>query len=70
MQYRSGSMLPPPLDAYTSDSSTGNPIAKVPSSVSSISFSNLPWYKVLFGLCHPYQRNFTFTFLSHVALPP
>ncbi|EOA23434.1 hypothetical protein CARUB_v10016620mg [Capsella rubella] len=31
MQYRSGSMLPPPLDAYCSDSSTAKPIAKVPS---------------------------------------
>ncbi|KAG7564590.1 RNA recognition motif domain eukaryote [Arabidopsis suecica] len=34
MQYRSGSMLPPPLDAYSSDSSTANPIAKVPSTTS------------------------------------
>ncbi|XP_010425989.1 PREDICTED: uncharacterized protein LOC104711017 isoform X2 [Camelina sativa] len=31
MQYRSGGMLPPPLDAYCSDSSTAKPIAKVPS---------------------------------------
>ncbi|VVB04700.1 unnamed protein product [Arabis nemorensis] len=31
MQYRSGSMLPPPLDAYCSDSSTAKPIAKVSS---------------------------------------
>ncbi|VVB16680.1 unnamed protein product [Arabis nemorensis] len=31
MQYRSGSMLPPPLDAYCSDNSTTKPIVKVPS---------------------------------------
>ncbi|KAG2329900.1 hypothetical protein Bca52824_001080 [Brassica carinata] len=29
--YRSGSMLPPPLDAYCSESSSAKPIAKVPS---------------------------------------
>ncbi|KAL1208577.1 hypothetical protein V5N11_008054 [Cardamine amara subsp. amara] len=31
MQHRSGSMLPPPLDAYCSDSSSAKPITKVPS---------------------------------------
>ncbi|ESQ42329.1 hypothetical protein EUTSA_v10012567mg [Eutrema salsugineum] len=32
LQHRSGSMLPPPLDAYCSDSSSAKPIVKVPSS--------------------------------------
>ncbi|KAG7534916.1 RNA recognition motif domain eukaryote [Arabidopsis thaliana x Arabidopsis arenosa] len=31
LQHRSGSMLPPPLDAYCSDSSSAKPIIKVPS---------------------------------------
>ncbi|CAA7032110.1 unnamed protein product [Microthlaspi erraticum] len=31
LQHRSGSMLPPPLDAYCSDNSTTKPIVKVPS---------------------------------------
>lgn len=38
LQNRSGSMLPPPLDAYCSDSSTAKPIEKVPCIVSSIKF--------------------------------
>ncbi|CAH8333796.1 unnamed protein product [Eruca vesicaria subsp. sativa] len=32
LQHRSGSMLPPPLDAFCSDSSSAKPIVKVPSS--------------------------------------
>ncbi|KAF8051702.1 hypothetical protein N665_1682s0007 [Sinapis alba] len=35
--HRSGSMLPPPLDAYCSDSSTAKPIAKVPSTTAAAS---------------------------------
>ncbi|XP_048628155.1 uncharacterized protein LOC106419711 isoform X2 [Brassica napus] len=39
LQHRSGSMLPPPLDAFCSDSSSAKPIAKIPSSVSSSAVS-------------------------------
>ncbi|KAJ4890521.1 RNA binding (RRM/RBD/RNP motifs) family protein [Raphanus sativus] len=37
LQNRSGNMLPPPLDAYSSDSSTAKPIAKVPSTSAVVS---------------------------------
>jgi CCR4-NOT transcription complex subunit 4 len=36
LQHHSGNMLPPPLDAYCSDSSSAKPIIKVPSTVSSV----------------------------------
>ncbi|KAJ0248296.1 RNA binding [Hirschfeldia incana] len=37
LQTRSGSVLPPPLDAYSNDSSTAKPIAKVPSTTAAAS---------------------------------
>ncbi|CAH8380784.1 unnamed protein product [Eruca vesicaria subsp. sativa] len=37
LQNRSGSVLPPPLDAYCTESSTAKPVAKVPSTTSAAS---------------------------------
>ncbi|KAH0893273.1 hypothetical protein Bca4012_006373 [Brassica carinata] len=42
LQNRSGSLLPPPLDAYCSDSSTAKPIAKVPSTTVTAASSSPP----------------------------
>lgn len=53
-------MLPPPLDAYCSDSASAKPIVKVPSTVSS--FTSQLSRDVQLGLSHVFQE---YVFLTY-----